>query len=116
MSHYDELREEQYSAENTETWKDFKLKHGTEISGNSMYDSVERPKHYNLHMSGVQCIEITEHMNFCLGNVIKYVWRAGLKEDTSTVKNLKRIEDLEKALWYLKREIKRINNLENDNG
>ena len=58
------------------------------------------PKHYRKHPSGVECIEITEHMNFNLGNAVKYIWRAGLKGDA--------IEDLEKAAWYLAREIVRL--------
>lgn len=61
-------------------------------------DKVNHPKHYNLHPSGIECIQITEHMNFCLGNAIKYIWRAGLKSENS-------IEDLEKAVWYVNREI-----------
>lgn len=62
-------------------------------------DTVNRPAHYNGHPSGVECIQITEHMNFCLGNAIKYIWRADLKG--------KDIEDLRKARWYLDREIRR---------
>jgi len=61
------------------------------------------PGHYKSHPSGVECISITEHMNFCLGNAIKYVWRAGLKSESP-------IEDLEKAKWYIEREILRIKN------
>lgn len=64
-----------------------------------MIDPVNRPEHYTAHPSGVECIQITEHMNFCLGNVIKYVWRAGLKNDA--------VEDLKKARFYLDREIAR---------
>jgi hypothetical protein len=64
------------------------------------YDPVEHPKHYTQHPSGVECIEITEHMNFNLGNAIKYIWRAGLKNEN--------IEDLRKARWYLDREIQRL--------
>jgi hypothetical protein len=64
-----------------------------------MHDNVSHPKHYTSHPSGIEVIEITEHMNFCLGNVIKYVLRADLKHDA--------IEDLEKARWYLDREIAR---------
>lgn len=60
------------------------------------------PKHYKKHPSGVECIQVTEHMNFCLGNAIKYIWRAGLKGDA--------IPDLEKAAWYINREIERIKN------
>ena len=64
-----------------------------------MNDPVNHPRHYTEHPSGVECIQITEHMNFCLGNAVKYIWRAGLKDDT--------IQDLEKARWYLNREIER---------
>ena len=63
------------------------------------HDPVNRPKHYTEHKSGVECIQITEHLNFCLGNAIKYIWRADLKADA--------IEDLKKARWYLDREIQR---------
>lgn len=58
---------------------------------------VTNPDHYKRHPSGVECITITEHFGFNLGNVIKYVWRAGFKT-----------EDLRKALWYLTREIERL--------
>lgn len=64
-----------------------------------MTDEVNKPPHYTKHPSGVECIEITEHMNFCLGNAIKYIWRAGLKTDDP-------IKDLKKAAWYIEREIK----------
>ncbi|NBW12898.1 MAG: DUF3310 domain-containing protein [Caulobacteraceae bacterium] len=66
-----------------------------------MTDTVNNPKHYTSHPSGVECIEITEHMNFCLGNAVKYIWRASLKG--------KEIEDLRKARWYIDREIQRLN-------
>jgi len=65
-----------------------------------MGDSVNHPDHYTSHPSGVECIDITRHMNFNLGNVIKYVWRSGLKGDGVSV------EDLKKAAWYLNDEIK----------
>ena len=61
------------------------------------HDPVNRPKHYTYHPSGIECIQITEHMSFCLGNAIKYIWRADLKNDA--------IEDLEKAKWYIEREL-----------
>jgi hypothetical protein len=67
-----------------------------------MNDNVNHPKHYTNHPSGVECIEITEHMNFCIGNAVKYLWRAGLKGE--------QIEDLRKARWYIDREIARILN------
>ena len=59
------------------------------------------PPHYKQHPSGIECITITEHFNFNLGNTIKYVWRAGLKSESA-------IEDLKKAAWYLAREIERL--------
>lgn len=62
--------------------------------------TVNHPKHYN-QIPGVEAIDVCEHFNFNLGNVIKYVWRAGLKSENI-------IEDLEKAAWYLMREIERI--------
>jgi hypothetical protein len=63
-----------------------------------MHDSVEHPVHYTSHPSGVEVIEITEHMNFCLGNAIKYILRCDLKGG---------VEDLKKARWYIEREIDR---------
>lgn len=62
------------------------------------HDPVNHPVHYTSHPSGVECIDITEHMGFNLGNAVKYIWRADLKNGT---------EDLEKARWYLNREIQR---------
>lgn len=62
-------------------------------------ETVEHPPHYNLHPSGIECIQVTEHLNFCLGNAVKYIWRADLKHDA--------IEDLKKAKWYIEREIAR---------
>jgi hypothetical protein len=64
------------------------------------FDPVTKPKHYVGHPSGVECIQITEHMNFCRGNAIKYIWRAGDKGNE--------LEDLKKARWYIDREIERL--------
>ena len=66
-----------------------------------LHDAVNHPSHYTEHPSGVECIQITEHMNFCLGNAVKYIWRAGLKNDNA-------IEDLKKARWYVDRELERL--------
>ncbi len=60
---------------------------------------VDHPRHYNAHPSGIECIDVVEHMNFCIGNAIKYLWRADLKGDA--------LEDLKKACWYIEREIER---------
>lgn len=63
-------------------------------------DAVDHPPHYTKHPSGVECITVAEHMNFCRGNAVKYIWRAGEKGDE--------IEDLKKARWYIDREITRL--------
>lgn len=73
-----------------------------------MSDNVNHPKHYTVHPSGVECIQITECHNFCIGNAIKYLWRAGLKDDADKSTQEKTVEDLEKAVWYIQREIKRL--------
>jgi hypothetical protein len=62
------------------------------------FDNVNNPKHYTQHPSGVECIQVTEHLSFCIGNAIKYLWRADLKNG---------LEDLQKAQWYINREISR---------
>lgn len=64
-------------------------------------DPVNHPSHYTSHPSGVECIQITEHFSFCIGNAIKYLWRADQKDG---------IQDLEKASWYINREIERRKN------
>ena len=63
------------------------------------------PSHYKSHPSGVQCIEVTRHMSFNLGNAVKYIWRSDLKHNA--------IEDLEKAKWYIEDELERRNALLN---
>ena len=65
-----------------------------------MSDPVNHPPHYTEHPSGIECIQVTEHLSFCVGNAIKYLWRADLKHDDA-------IEDLKKAAWYINREIER---------
>ena len=61
-----------------------------------MNNNINHPAHYNTHASKLEAILLCEHMNFCLGNAFKYLFRCGQKG--------KATEDLEKALWYLKRE------------
>lgn len=71
-----------------------------------MTDPVNHPAHYTSHPAkcacgaGIECIQITEHMGFSLGNAIKYIWRADLKGNA--------VEDLRKAEFYIKREIERL--------
>ena len=64
-----------------------------------MHDDVNHPPHYTGHPSGVECITITEHMNFCLGQAMRLIWICDAKGDP--------IRNLEKARWYIDREIAR---------
>jgi hypothetical protein len=63
-----------------------------------LHTDAVNPAHYKAHPSGVECIQITEHMNFCCGNAVKYIWRHAMKGGK---------QDLEKAIWYLQRELRR---------
>ena len=72
-----------------------------------MSDRVNRPKHYRSLGARcarcgapIECIQVAERFNFNRGNVIKYIWRVGLKGNA--------IEDLKKARWYIDREIMRL--------
>lgn len=62
---------------------------------------IHHPKHYSEHPSGVECIHIAQEFNYNLGNVIKYVWRAGLKTENP-------LQDLQKAAKYIEFEIERV--------
>ena len=70
-----------------------------------MDDNINHPKHYNASPAKcicgrrIECIDVTQHMNFNLGNALKYIWRSEHKGG---------LEDLQKAIWYLKNEISRI--------
>lgn len=81
------------------------------IKMNNMEDNVNHPKWYTQHPSGVECIEITRHYCFSIGNAIKYLWRAGLKKEMGLEDVEKEKEDLKKAIWYI---MDRIKQLEND--
>jgi len=65
-----------------------------------MNDNVNHPDHYN--QLPIECIDVTKHFDFCAGNAIKYIWRAGLKDKEKT------IEDLKKAIWYIEQKIKMV--------
>ena len=65
-------------------------------------DQVNHPEHYTSDLSGIECIQITRHRNFNIGNAFKYLWRAGLKNED------KHIEDLKKAMFYIQDEINRL--------
>lgn len=91
MSHYDEVQE-----------KDQERKRRYEKFVADV-EQVNHPTHYTSHPSGIEVIQITEHMGFCLGNAIKYIMRAGIKDPA------KKQQDLEKAMWYIRREIEKDN-------
>jgi hypothetical protein len=63
-------------------------------------DMVNHPPHYKSHPSGIECIQIVEHMPFNLGSAVKYIWRNEEKGN--------QIQDLKKAKWYIQREIERL--------
>lgn len=62
-------------------------------------EGINHPAHYNLHPSGIECIEVVRYMSFNLGNVFKYLWRDGYKDTEVS------LQDLKKAQWYLDDEI-----------
>lgn len=57
-------------------------------------EAVNHPDHYN-QIPGIECIDVVKHFDFVTGCILKYVWRAGLKGNTS------KLEDLKKAKWYI---------------
>ena len=90
-------------------------RHGASVLGSSLFLNLRlleevmsktNPSHYQLG-NGVQVIDVTETLDFCSGNVVKYVVRAGNKEGESS------LDDLEKALWYLVRRIENARKSEN---
>lgn len=66
------------------------------------------PDYYKSHPSGVECINITRHYCFSIGNAIKYLWRAGLKTEEGLQDREKEIEDLRKAIWYINDRIEQL--------
>jgi hypothetical protein len=69
-------------------------------------DMVNSPPHYTAHPSGIECIQVTEHMSFNVGNAVKYLWRCDHKGNP--------LEDLKKARFYVEREIERREAIERD--
>lgn len=93
---FDEMVEELRAA-GGDAWDAASDVDATEPQGT--HDAVNHPTHYTSHPSGIECIDVTEHYGFSIGNAIKYLWRAGLKGDAT--------EDLKKARWYIDREIQK---------
>ena len=65
-------------------------------------ERVDHPRHYNAHPSGIECIDLIEHLPTNLGNAVKYVWRCGLKTSETPLR------DLKSARWYVERESNRV--------
>ena len=70
-----------------------------------MHDPVNNPRHYTAY-EGLEVIDLTEQLNFNRGNAVKYIARAGLKDPE------REIQDLQKAAWYIEREIQRLDRCE----
>ncbi len=64
-------------------------------------EMVQHPSHYNNHPLGIECIDIIRHYTCDVANAIKYLWRAGLKQEMGVQERAKEIEDLKKAIWYI---------------
>jgi len=83
----------------------------------TMPDKVNHPSHYTWlkDKCGIEVIDITRHLDFCTGNAVKYLLRAGHKEEADMTSVEKEIEDLKKAKWYIDDKINELmkeNNLE----
>lgn len=74
---------------------------------------VNHPSYYQ-DPSGVECITVARHRGFNVGNALKYLWRAGLKEEEGLNKVEKQIEDLQKAIFYINDEINLLKSKSND--
>ena len=74
-------------------------------------DNVNKPPHYTA--GGIDTIDFIDakKLNFNLGNVVKYVSRCGKKTSKGMNITAKTIQDLQKAKWYLDREIQRLGNI-----
>ncbi len=73
-------------------------------------ERVNHPSYYNQHPAKIECIDIIEHYCFNIGTALKYLWRCGLKQEEGMISKDKEIEDINKAIWYLNRRIKQLQN------
>lgn len=62
-------------------------------------EEIDHPDHYQ-HPTGIECIDVIEHMPFNIGTAVKHLWRCGQKWDD--------IGDLKKAVWYINRQIQKL--------
>lgn len=95
---------EEQSKQAQQAWRDYNMSKGGNVTyvEAEKFDPVANPKHYVTDPSGIECIQITRHRNFNIGNAIKYLWRAGLKASDATE------QDLRKAIFYIEDEIGRM--------
>lgn len=70
------------------------------------HGQVKHPEYYNQHPSGIECITIIQHYDFCVGNAMKYLWRAGLKNSGQGIED--EIHDLEKSIEYIQFKLKHL--------
>ena len=82
------------------------------MSETDLEERVEHPSHYTWlkEKCGIEVIDITRHMDFDLGNAIKYILRAGHKSEKGINDKDKTIEDLKKAIWYINDKIEMLIN------
>lgn len=75
-------------------------------------DTVNHPSHYTWlnNKCGIEVIDITRYLDFNKGNAVKYLLRSGYKSEEGYTDTQKEIEDLKKAIWYIKDEIKLLEN------
>lgn len=80
-------------------------------------ERVQHPSYYTWlkEQCGVEVIDITRHMDFDLGNAVKYILRAGRKSEEGYTDIQKMVEDLRKAIFYIEDEIKLIGENEHEN-
>lgn len=88
---------------------------GEREAANKKTEQVSHPSHYAWlkDLCGVEPIEICQHFDFSVGNALKYLMRNGKVERNLTEKE-QRIQDLEKAIYYIKNEIDLIKNDSNN--
>jgi len=81
-------------------------------ASSNISDNVNHPSHYTWlkDLCGVEPIDICKHLDFDLGNALKYILRAGHKKDSSMTDNEKTIEDLKKAIFYINDKIEMLEN------
>jgi hypothetical protein len=91
--------------------KYFIAKSGSFAFSKDNQDNVNHPSHYTWlkDKCGIEVIDITRHLDFDLGNAVKYLLRCGHKSEEGMSDKDKTIEDLKKAIWYINDKINTLN-------